>query len=147
MTLKYLHSLGIVHGDLKPANMLISATGHIKLTDFGISKIGPVNLTTERHQGSILDLEREFTDRETYGTEVYIAPEMILEEGYGKPIDWWALGIILYQFLLGVVPFNGCRLLELFTQVLTHKLTCPEEEHDLSPEEETCGVPGYKRST
>ena len=58
---------------------------------------------------------------QTYGTKVYIAPEMIIEEGYGKPVDWWALGIILYEFLLGVFPFDGCKLLNLSTQLLTSR--------------------------
>ena len=55
------------------------------------------------------------------GTPAYIAPEIILEKGYGKPVDWWAVGIVLYQFLLGDVPFDGCKLKEVLKQVLTRK--------------------------
>lgn len=53
------------------------------------------------------------------GTPEYIAPEVILRQGYGKPVDWWAMGIILYEFLVGCVPFFGDTPEELFGQVIT----------------------------
>jgi len=59
------------------------------------------------------------------GTPEYIAPEVILRQGYGKPVDWWAMGIILYEFLVGCVPFFGDTPEELFGQVITG-----EESHD-----------------
>ncbi|XP_019950037.2 microtubule-associated serine/threonine-protein kinase 3-like [Paralichthys olivaceus] len=132
MAVKYLHRLGIVHRDLTPKNMLISATGHIKLTDFGISKIGPVNITTERHQECLIDIVREFTDEEMRGTPVYMAPEVILEKDYGKPIDWWALGIILYEFLFGYTPFPARCMEGVFLRVTTEELTWPERELDVT---------------
>lgn len=55
------------------------------------------------------------------GTPEYIAPEVILRQGYGKPVDWWAMGIILYEFLVGCVPFFGDTPEELFGQVITGK--------------------------
>ncbi len=57
------------------------------------------------------------------GTPEYIAPEVILRQGYGKPVDWWAMGIILYEFLVGCVPFFGDTPEELFGQVITGKET------------------------
>lgn len=56
------------------------------------------------------------------GTPEYIAPEVILRQGYGKPVDWWAMGIILYEFLVGCVPFFGDTPEELFGQVITGEL-------------------------
>lgn len=53
------------------------------------------------------------------GTPEYIAPEVILRQGYGKPVDWWAMGIILYEFLVGCVPFFGDTPEELFGQVVS----------------------------
>lgn len=53
------------------------------------------------------------------GTPEYIAPEVILRQGYGKPVDWWAMGIILYEFLVGCVPFFGDTPEELFGQVIS----------------------------
>lgn len=55
------------------------------------------------------------------GTPPFIAPEVILEEGYGKPIDWWATGLILYDFMVGTHPFCGWSTIEIFCQVLTSK--------------------------
>lgn len=57
------------------------------------------------------------------GTPEYIAPEVILRQGYGKPVDWWAMGIILYEFLVGCVPFFGDTPEELFGQVITGKIS------------------------
>ncbi|CAB1323890.1 unnamed protein product [Coregonus sp. 'balchen'] len=101
LALEYLHNYGIVHRDLKPDNLLITSMGHIKLTDFGLSKIE------------------------------YIAPEVILRQGYGKPVDWWAMGVILYEFLVGCAPFFGDTPEELFGQVISDEIIWPEEEEAL----------------
>uniref|UniRef100_A0AAQ5ZA87 non-specific serine/threonine protein kinase n=1 Tax=Amphiprion ocellaris TaxID=80972 RepID=A0AAQ5ZA87_AMPOC len=101
LALEYLHNYGIVHRDLKPDNLLITSMGHIKLTDFGLSKIGLMNMTTNLYEGHIEKDTREFIDKQVCGTPEYIAPEVILRQGYGKPVDWWAMGIILYEFLVG----------------------------------------------
>lgn len=114
LAVEYLHSYGIVHRDLKPDNLLITAFGHIKLTDFGLSKMGLMSLATNLYEGYIDVESRQFSDKQVFGTPEYIAPEVILRQGYGKPVDWWSMGIILYEFLIGCVPFFGDTPEELF---------------------------------
>ncbi|XP_070604232.1 microtubule-associated serine/threonine-protein kinase 3 isoform X1 [Erythrolamprus reginae] len=131
LALEYLHNYGIVHRDLKPDNLLITSMGHIKLTDFGLSKIGLMNMTTNLYEGHIEKDTREFVDKQVCGTPEYIAPEVILIQGYGKPVDWWAMGIILYEFLIGCVPFFGDTPEELFGQVISDEIIWPEGDEAL----------------
>ncbi|XP_012504495.1 PREDICTED: microtubule-associated serine/threonine-protein kinase 2 isoform X2 [Propithecus coquereli] len=134
LALEYLHNYGIVHRDLKPDNLLITSMGHIKLTDFGLSKIGLMSLTTNLYEGHIEKDAREFLDKQVCGTPEYIAPEVILRQGYGKPVDWWAMGIVLYEFLVGCVPFFGDTPEELFGQVISDEIVWPEGDDALPPE-------------
>uniref|UniRef100_A0A8C7ZRR9 non-specific serine/threonine protein kinase n=1 Tax=Oryzias sinensis TaxID=183150 RepID=A0A8C7ZRR9_9TELE len=131
LALEYLHNYGIVHRDLKPDNLLITSMGHIKLTDFGLSKIGLMNMTTNLYEGHMEKDTREFIDKQVCGTPEYIAPEVILRQGYGKPVDWWAMGIILYEFLVGCVPFFGDTPEELFGQVVSDEIVWPEGDDAL----------------
>uniref|UniRef100_A0A673BFA4 non-specific serine/threonine protein kinase n=1 Tax=Sphaeramia orbicularis TaxID=375764 RepID=A0A673BFA4_9TELE len=131
LALEYLHNYGIVHRDLKPDNLLITSMGHIKLTDFGLSKIGLMSLTTNLYEGHIEKDTREFLDKQVCGTPEYIAPEVILRQGYGKPVDWWAMGVILYEFLVGCAPFFGDTPEELFGQVISDEIIWPEEDEAL----------------
>ncbi|XP_055077374.1 microtubule-associated serine/threonine-protein kinase 3 isoform X1 [Periophthalmus magnuspinnatus] len=131
LALEYLHNYGIVHRDLKPDNLLITSMGHIKLTDFGLSKIGLMNMTTNLYEGHMEKDTREFVDKQVCGTPEYIAPEVILRQGYGKPVDWWAMGIILYEFLVGCVPFFGDTPEELFGQVVSDEIVWPEGDDAL----------------
>ncbi|XP_039221175.1 microtubule-associated serine/threonine-protein kinase 4 isoform X5 [Crotalus tigris] len=128
LALEYLHNYGIVHRDLKPDNLLVTSMGHIKLTDFGLSKVGLMSMTTNLYEGHIEKDAREFLDKQVCGTPEYIAPEVILRQGYGKPVDWWSMGIILYEFLVGCVPFFGDTPEELFGQVISDEINWPEKD-------------------
>ena len=86
--LKQLHDLGIVYRDLKPENVLIDADGHLKLTDFGLSKFSRDDLT--------------YT---VCGTALYVAPEVLYKNGHNKTIDFWSLGILIYEMFTGETPF------------------------------------------
>lgn len=128
LAVEYLHSYGIVHRDLKPDNLLITALGHIKLTDFGLSKMGLMSLATNLYEGYIDRDTRQFSDKQVFGTPEYIAPEVILRQGYGKPVDWWSMGIILYEFLIGCVPFFGETPEELFAHTVNDDIDWPDED-------------------
>ncbi|CAL7946480.1 unnamed protein product [Xylocopa violacea] len=128
LAVEYLHSYGIVHRDLKPDNLLITALGHIKLTDFGLSKMGLMSLATNLYEGYIDRDTKQFSDKQVFGTPEYIAPEVILRQGYGKPVDWWSMGIILYEFLIGCVPFFGETPEELFAHTVNDDIEWPDED-------------------
>lgn len=128
LAVEYLHNYGIVHRDLKPDNLLITSMGHIKLTDFGLSKMGLMNLATNLYEGYLDRETKQFTDKQVFGTPEYLAPEVILRQGYGRTVDWWSLGIILYEFLIGCVPFFGETPEELFAHVINDEIEWPDEE-------------------
>ncbi|KAI8826995.1 uncharacterized protein EV422DRAFT_490988 [Fimicolochytrium jonesii] len=223
--LEFLHGRGIVHRDLKPDNMLIDQDGHIKLTDFGLSRVGflgrrardsflntssaaptgfsgipgspnmsalsmysygPGTPTTptfspssplklnEQSYGSAYHLgrhsrrssvasnnsmtsERGYTEggmgehqaamaaaaisgngiagnKAFAGTPDYLAPESILGLGQGTSVDWWALGVILYEFIVGVPPFHAPTPTQVFENILTHRIDWCDEEVDMSAE-------------
>jgi len=111
---KYLHSHGIVHRDLKPDNLLLKSTDDdysVKIADFGLSKI-------------IAEEQMMLT---ACGSPSYVAPEVVLATGYGKPVDMWAVGLIAYILLCGFPPFVGDSVAELLEKIMSAKVDYPVE--------------------
>uniref|UniRef100_H3AV15 non-specific serine/threonine protein kinase n=1 Tax=Latimeria chalumnae TaxID=7897 RepID=H3AV15_LATCH len=113
LALEYLHNYGIVHRDLKPDNGRSSEKGETKLVVPACKD------------------DYHLFNKQVCGTPEYIAPEVILRQGYGKPVDWWAMGIILYEFLVGCVPFFGDTPEELFGQVISDEIVWPHGDEAL----------------
>ncbi|KAK7314659.1 hypothetical protein VNO77_33186 [Canavalia gladiata] len=150
LALEYLHSLRVVHRDLKPDNLLIAHDGHIKLTDFGLSKVGLINSTDDLSgpavNGTSLLGEDEppvFTSedqrerrkkRSAVGTPDYLAPEILLGTGHGYTADWWSVGVILFELLVGIPPFNAEHPQTIFDNILNRKMPWPTVPEEMSPE-------------
>lgn len=100
LMLEHLHNKGILYRDLKPENLLIDRRGYLKLIDFGLSKQ---------------------TSSRTYtvcGTPEYLAPEVLLQKGHGKAVDWWCVGNLMYELLVGVSPFSSDDPMEIYENIL-----------------------------
>ena len=110
--ISYLHSLGIIHRDIKPENILITNKNEVKIIDFGLSKIIGNNEKTN----------------EAFGTLNYAAPEILLRIPYGKEIDIWALGVLLFYMLSGRYPFIGINEKELANQIVLEHIIFNEDE-------------------
>ncbi|KAI4382351.1 hypothetical protein MLD38_008325 [Melastoma candidum] len=138
VALEYLHCQGIIYRDLKPENVLLQSDGHISLTDFDLSCLTscrPQLLVPEpdekkkkkkqKQEMPIFMAEPMRASNSFVGTEEYIAPEIITGVGHTSAVDWWALGILLYEMFYGYTPFRGKTRQKTFANVLHKDIKFP----------------------
>ncbi|KAJ6591541.1 kinase-like domain-containing protein [Mycena vulgaris] len=158
LAIEAVHNLGYIHRDIKPDNVLIDKDGHLKLSDFGLStglhkgsdgeyykrfleqektqnparnsvQVNPINLTMSREQIATWKANRRKLAYSTVGTPDYIAPEVFLMKGYGKECDWWSLGAIFFECLVGYAPFCSENPADTYKKIIDwpNYLFFPEE--------------------
>jgi serine/threonine protein kinase len=111
MALDHLHNQNVIYRDLKPENVMIGADGHIKLTDFGLAKLSE---------------ERGKMTSTFCGTPEYLAPEILTKRPYNEAVDWWALGVIMYEMLFGKTPFFNRVRNKMFQSIADATFEFPE---------------------
>mmetsp|Transcript_1178 Transcript_1178/g.3644 ORF Transcript_1178/g.3644 Transcript_1178/m.3644 type:complete len:1041 (-) Transcript_1178:417-3539(-) len=166
LALEYLHTMNIVHRDLKPDNVLIGKDGHIKLTDFGLSRLGllesnllndgpdDVKQDSPEAENANDELRKQFSTsalkrggslasfrhigkdeaNEMVGTPDYLAPELLLGKGHSFQVDWWALGVLMYEFLMGIPPFHDSTPENIFENILNGAIEWPVVPDEMSEE-------------
>ena len=111
LALGYLHQSDIIYRDLKPENILLNDDGYIMLADFGLAKI--------------LQTDRRAEPNSFCGTPEYLSPEMIVGSGHDKTLDWWALGILIYEMIIGIPPFYNPNINQMYYLIQNAQIRWP----------------------
>jgi len=135
--LEYLHLMGFIYRDLKPENILLHQSGHIMLSDFDLAKPSaepggrPATVTQIEPNGvPVIDTKSctaDFRTNSFVGTEEYIAPEVIENVGHTSAVDWWTLGILIYEMIFATTPFKGASRSRTFQNILELPVMFPDQ--------------------
>ncbi|KAA8492106.1 Serine/threonine-protein kinase nrc-2 [Porphyridium purpureum] len=151
LALEYLHHLGFIYRDLKPENVMMHASGHLSLTDFDLSKQATaVKPRVVKSSESFMDRAKgvfknkrssqmgsleivnsepvmQYSTNSFVGTEEYIAPEVVSGTPQTASVDWWTLGILIYEMMCGCTPFKASQQSETFENILTKEVKFPDD--------------------
>jgi len=141
--LEYLHLMGFIYRDLKPENILLHQSGDIMLSDFDLAKQSgepggrPATIMQFEPNGyPLIDTKSctaNFRTNSFVGTEEYIAPEVIKNMGHTSAVDWWTLGILVFEMIYATTPFKGAHRSATFANVMTVDVLFPESPKVTSP--------------
>lgn len=131
--LECLHGFNVIYRDLKPENILLDYSGHIALCDFGLCKLDMKDEDRTNSKSLIRQLLCNSTCLTIMaiafcGTPEYLAPELLLGQGYTKTVDWWTLGVLLYEMLTGLPPYYDENTNEMYRKILSEPLHFPGPE-------------------
>ena len=130
LALNAIHEMGFIHRDVKPDNMLLDNTGHLKIADFGTCMK--------------MDAKGKVKSDTAVGTPDYISPEVLTSQGkmaqYGRECDWWSVGVVLYEMLVGETPFWSEGLVGTYGKIIDHKKSLTFEGTNINKKETVINI-------